>query len=181
VTVAFFWALSALAILSAITMVSLRNPVKSALALVVTMASIAGLYATLAAQALALIQILVYAGAITVLILFVLMVVDLDDVSLDKQGARPVSWVTGGLVGATLATAIATVMLSLTPARPIALPTAADGTEFGSLKAAGAVLMGQSAADGSFADGPLLFAFEVVSLLLLVAMVGAVVLAKRKL
>jgi NADH-quinone oxidoreductase subunit J len=180
VTAAFFWALAALAVLSAITMVMLRNPVKSALALVVTLASVAGLYATLAAQALALIQILVYAGAITVLILFVLMVVDLDEVSLDKQGARPAAWVSAGLIGATLATAIATVMLSLVPARPIALPTAADGTEFGSIKAAGAVLMGQKAANGDFAAGPLLFAFEIVSLLLLVAMVGAVVLAKRK-
>lgn len=173
-TVAFFWTLSACAILSGITMITLRNPVKSALALIVTMASIAGLYATLSAQALALIQILIYAGAITVLILFVLMVVDLDEVSLDKQGARPAAWISGGLVGATLATAIATVFLSLTPVERVSLPPG-----FGGMKAAGAVLMG-AGTDGVFTAGDLLFAFEVVSLLLLVAMVGAVVLAKRK-
>jgi NADH-quinone oxidoreductase subunit J len=175
VTVVFFWALSALAMLAGLAMISLRNPVKSALALIVVMASIAGLYATLSAQALALIQILVYAGAITVLILFVLMVVDLDEVSLDKQGAKPAAWVSGGLVGATLATAIATVFLSLTPVQRVELPS-----EFGGMKAAGAALMGSAEAGGGFQAGPLLFAFEVVSLLLLVAMVGAVVLAKRK-
>ena len=87
-TTIFFYILSSVAILAGLCMVTRRNPLASALSLVVAMAALAGVYATLQAQALATIQILIYAGAITVLILFVLMVVDLDQEGLERQRAR---------------------------------------------------------------------------------------------
>ena len=178
-TAAAFYVLSGLAILAGLSMVLRRSPLASALSLVVAMGALAGVYATLHAQALATVQILVYAGAITVLIVFVLMVVDLDEAGLARQRARPGGLLAGGLVGATLAVALATVMLPLRPAGDGPLPP-----ELGSMQAAGRVLMGapEAGADGAtvFVGGPLLFAFEVVSLLLLVAMAGAVILAKRR-
>jgi NADH-quinone oxidoreductase subunit J len=180
VTAVCFYVLAGLAILAGASMVIQRSPLASALSLVVAMAALAGVYATLHAQALATLQILVYAGAITVLIIFVLMVVDLDEAGLERQRARPGALLAGGLVGAALAVALATVMLPLRPAGTEPLPE-----ELGSLAAAGRVLLGERASAPvgapAFVGGPLLFAFEVVSLLLLVAMAGAVVLAKRRL
>lgn len=178
-TAACFYVLSGLAILAGASMVLRRSPLASALSLVVAMAALAGVYATLHAQALATVQILVYAGAITVLIVFVLMVVDLDEAGLERQRARPSGLLAGGLVGAALAVALATVMLPLRPAGDRPLPP-----ELGSMRSAGHALLGAPATTAGGADvfvpGPLLFAFEVVSLLLLVAMVGAVILAKRR-
>ena len=182
-TVWVFYCLGGLAVLAGLVMVTRRNPLHSALALVVAMAALAGVYATLHAQALATIQILIYAGAITVLIVFVLMVVDLDDQSLERQRARPSALLAGALVGGALATALATMMLHLAPS-----PTTSPPEGFGSMAAAGHALLGQEELrmQGTtpvevFVPGPLLYQFEVVSLLLLVAMAGAVVLAKRRL
>ena len=172
---AFFYVFATLAVLSALTMVTRRNPLSSALALVATLGALSGVYALLAAEMLALVQILVYAGAVTVLILFVVMVVDLDESALRTQAPRPVALLGGGLIGAAIAVGLCRVFLALAPLPAATLP---DG--MGSPKAIGRVLLGAPGPAG-FQPGPLLFPFEVVSLLLLVAVAGAVVLAKKRL
>src|SRR5688500_20092092 len=74
-----FLLVGSLAILSALGMVAMKNPVHSAIFLVICFVQIAGIYVMLGAEYLAVIQIIVYTGAVMVLLLFVLMLVDIDD------------------------------------------------------------------------------------------------------
>src|SRR3954466_6424389 len=81
----FFYFLSALAILSALATVTRRNPVHSALALIVTLLAIAGLYLMLYAPFIAGVQIVLYAGGIMVLFLFVIMLVNIEEATHEER------------------------------------------------------------------------------------------------
>jgi NADH-quinone oxidoreductase subunit J len=162
VTDALFYLFAAIAIAGALGMLlNVRNTVAGALSLVGTMVSLGAIYVLLDAYLIGVLQILVYAGAILVVFLFVVMLLNLrqDEFTPERlRWTKRVALALGALVGVEL--------LVLLP-RAIG-PAAEIPADFGGYRAVGAAL---------FTDWVL--AFEVTSLLLLAAMVGAVILAKR--
>jgi len=158
-----FYFFAACAVAGALGMLlNLRNAVAGALSLVGTMVSLGAIYVLLEAYLIGVLQILVYAGAIVVLFLFVVMLLNLRDDAFKPERIRFAKGL-GVAIGA-----LAGVQLLLL--LPAALGPAAELPEgFGGYRAVGALL---------FTDWVL--AFEVTSLLLLAAMVGAVILAKRR-
>jgi len=160
----FFYLFAVIAVVGALGMVlNLRNTVAAALSLVVTMISLAVVYVTLEAHLVAALQIMVYAGAIVVVFLFVVMLLNLrrDEFPRPRQRLTKAA-------GAILAVGIAAAFLQLVAK---ALPTVREIPEgFGGYEAVGLAL---------YRDYVL--PFEVSSFLLLAAIVGAVVLAKRRL
>jgi NADH-quinone oxidoreductase subunit J len=156
-----FFILAALSVVFSALVVMQRNVVHSAMALAAALFVIAVLFLTLDAPMLAILQILVYAGAIMILILFVIML--LNPASLE---ARPAAWWTlGSLAAAALFIQFA-VLLSrgADPSAGPALPDAFGGPE--------------AIAQTLFSDFAL--PFEIASVLLLVAIIGAVALAQRQ-
>ena len=165
-----FGGFAGLAIVSAASCVTRRNPVASALWLVVTLFSLAALFVLLDAQFLAVLQVLVYAGAIMVLFLFVIMLLNLG-----RAGPTDLKGPIGLGLGVLLAGLLLVQLLVL---RQSSLPAlgAAAGPPPRAAVGAGIV---PALAQPLFTA--YLVPFELTSLLLLAAIVGAVVLAKRKL
>lgn len=161
-----FLAVGALAILSALGMVAANNPVHSAVFLIICFVQIAGVFAMLGAEYLAVIQIIVYSGAILVLLLFVIMLVDVKDLP-EFHTAEPLTRVIGGLLGLMLlievGVAIATRTITGTAGTATPEAIAAVG---GNTQALGRILYTQY-----------LLEFEVISMLLTVGVLGAIVLA----
>jgi NADH-quinone oxidoreductase subunit J len=157
-----FYLLSFLAIMFAIMVVLSKNPVHSVLYLVLTFFTIAGHYVLLNAQFLAAVHIIVYAGAIMVLFLFVIMLLNLNKETEPHKSV----WLKAS---ATVAAGLLLVVLvgSLKGAEAI-VPTNAINPNIGLIEKLGKTLFGE-----------FLLPFEVASILLLVAMVGAVMLGKR--
>jgi NADH-quinone oxidoreductase subunit J len=162
-----FYFLGAIAVLCGIFMVLHRNPVYSGIFLVQSLFAVAGLYLLLHAQFLAIIQLLVYAGAIIVLFLFVLMLLNLRSVENEMKHMFPVK--VFGIVLAIVLVLEISYLLSLHPA----LGSAGSWTE----KAVDT--LGSTEVVGKALFTTYLFPFEVSSVVLLVAMIGMVVLAKR--
>jgi NADH-quinone oxidoreductase subunit J len=179
-----FYILAAVAVLSALGCIVQRNPIASAMFLVNTMFALAAIYVLLNAQFIAAIQVLVYAGAVMVLFLFVIMLLNLGRTGSDLRG-KP-SWVLAAVVAAALIGELY-LLHEATPGGlgAFAGPPAGLATPGESFPAAAAVA---GASRGSGVVGiiaePLfrtyLVPFEITSILLLAAAVGAVVLAKRK-
>jgi NADH-quinone oxidoreductase subunit J len=161
----FFFYFALVIALTSILVVAMRNPIYSALSLLIMFFHVAGLYVTLHAEFLAAVQIIVYAGAILVLYLFVVMLLNI------KQDERyHQQWPIAGLIGLILVIeGLVLTMLKGRPAPP-ATTTAEAAEGLGNTEALGDVLY-----------STYLFPFEVASLILLVAMIGAIVLAKRDL
>jgi NADH-quinone oxidoreductase subunit J len=144
-----------------------RNPVSAVMSLVFTFAALAGLFASLSAHFLAVLQILVYAGAIMVLFVFVVMMVNRDETTpIARQGlvVRAVGVLAAGYVFYRAAWLVG---------RERALPVLAATTtppvvDFGNVSSVGALL---------FSD--FLFPFEAISLLLLIAVIGGVMLTRH--
>lgn len=164
-----FWVFAGVAIIAAFMCITRRSPVASALWLVQTLFALAAIYVLLDAQFIAALQILIYAGAIMVLFLFVIMLLNLGASGPSDMAGRP-GKVIAGLLGILLIVELIAVAKVL-PHSLISLP---EGTVEVMNETQGAV--------GMIAE-PLfrgyLVPFEVTSVLLLAAVVGAVVLAKR--
>lgn len=143
-----------------------RNPIYSALFLILTLFSLAGLYVLLNAPFIAAVHIIVYAGAIMVLFLFVIMLLDLKK-EITRERPRGVLHVLGILVSGILFAEL--VVFLRTGNSNIALATPTE-IQIGSTKAIGELL---------FTD--YIFPFEIASVLLLSAIIGSVILAKLKL
>jgi NADH-quinone oxidoreductase subunit J len=157
--------LSVVALMSAAIVVFHRSPIVSALALAFNLISIAGFYLLLSAEFLALLQVIVYAGAIMVLILFVIMLLNLpDEARLHKSGFFQ-KW-----LGALLALAFAALVGAALYRGASGGTFAPPSDEFGTVEALGRELF-----------STYFYPFEAISLLLVVAMIGAVLLAKRRL
>jgi NADH-quinone oxidoreductase subunit J len=159
--------LAALAVASAVFMITHRNPVMSALALIVNFFALAGLYLTLRAQLLAVLQIIVYTGAIMVLVVFVIMLLNLgDEERLREHGSL---WKGIGLVFAlgVVAELGYIIFVGAGPLLPVSL--AANAESLGTVEGIGEAMFGRY-----------LLPFEMTSVLLLAAIIGAVVLAKKK-
>src|SRR6478736_1214925 len=140
-----------------------RNPITSAMFLVLTIISMAGLFVLLNAFFLAAVQVLVYAGAVMVLFLFVIMLLDL------KEEERRKVKLTGLVAGLVSVGAIGAIfvrsLLATNPGKDLPKPTA----------------VGDTAALGKMLFTNYLLPFEIVSILLLVAMVGVILLSKKDL
>jgi len=165
-----FWVLACGAALSAAAVVLPpfgRNPVHAALALVSALFFIAGLFVMLSATFLAAMQILVYAGAIMVLFIFVIMLLNLRSSELGEARITGIKVVTA-LAGLLLVGKL--VKTALTGAHGAASPVVLEGPgEFGAIGPVGEVLFKQ-----------FLLPFELTSVLLLVAVIAAVVVARRR-
>ncbi len=162
----FFFYFAAVIVATGVLVVSLRNPVYSALSLLILFFHVAGLYVTLHAEFLAAVQVIVYAGAILVLYLFVVMLLNLK--REDRfHGQLPV----GGLLGITLLTEAMLLFASRNGAA--GFRSVSEGEA--------ATASGNTEAIGEMLYSTYLFPFEVASLILLVAMIGAIILAKRDL
>jgi NADH-quinone oxidoreductase subunit J len=166
----FFYLLSGTAILGAMLMITRRNAVHSALALILTLLSVAGLYLMLYAPFVAGVQIIVYGGGIMVLFLFVIMLVNLERVTRERQFNR--MWPVGLLASCALLALFLGAFekgKSLLPDRLIPLQEASN------TQGIAAALYGDAGRMGQYT-----FAFEIASLLLLVAILGAVIMTKKK-
>lgn len=159
-----FFLFSSVAIASAFMVIIHRNAVYSALFLIITLFALAGHFVLLNAPFIAAVHIIVYAGAIMVLFLFVLMLLDLKKEEGSRKSRRPMQFV--GIFIAGILVVELGVMLR---AGARAMPDAASGP-VGSTKAIGQLLFTQY-----------LFPFEIASVLLLSAIIGAVILSKHKL
>lgn len=164
----FVFVVAALATLGgALGVILSRNPVHAALSLVMTLFAVAVLFVAQQAHFLAAVQVIVYAGAIVVLFLFVIMLLGVDrseDVRVEPLAAqRPVAFVTAGLV--LLEVLLLARTNWATGASSIAGPASGPGSNVEKL------------ASSLFTQYVL--AFEVTSVLLVIAVVGAVVLARR--
>ena len=178
-----FYIFAAIAVISAMLCILQRSPMASALWLVSTMFSLAAIYVLLDAQFIAAIQVLVYAGAIMVLFLFVIMLLHLGHAESDIRGP---STVAAALVIVGL---LAVELLALTRYTPRRLASELSQwptfTDPATVFVAGQVTQQEAASRGVVGAlaGPLfqtyLVPFEITSVLLLAAIVGAVVLAKR--
>ena len=162
---AFFFFIAVVAIASALGMLIARNPVSSALWLVLNFFCIASAYILLQAEFIGVIQILVYAGAIMVLFLFVIMLLNLDD--LPKLGE--VNWkkVFAFSLGVTVLSQLIYVLVVVSGGFPES--TGLDAAAQGSAAAIGKELFTRYA-----------FHVEIVGILLLAATIAAVVLAKKR-
>lgn len=163
-----FVVLAVVAIAGAVSMIFSRNPVHSALFLVVNLFCVAALYLSLNADFLAVVQVIVYAGAIMVLFLFVITL--LNPVQTEAPGLlRGQNVAYAGVLALILLVVAVGVVISGLPTvhlPAVPPPLATDDN----VHAVGALLYSQY-----------LFPFEATSILLLVAIVGATVLAKRRL
>lgn len=165
-----FYVFAAVAVVTSALVIGQRSPVYSVMLLIASFAALAGLYVLLDAPFVAVIQIIIYAGAILVLFLFVVMLLNAPKEAAPWErmaaGPRRAGAVLGVVLAGELAWALWHAALSREPA-------------------GGGQGMSAQAVDSVRAIGQVLytdyaFAFEVTSLLILVAMVGAVVLAKRR-
>lgn len=161
----FFWVLGILSIAGAVGTITAKNPVSSAMALVFHFFMLAGLYLTLQAEFIAVLQVLVYAGAIMVLVIFVIMLLNLGNEESLKEGSN-MRKVAGYALGSLL-TAALFIMIILSDNKYENLP--ASAVDVGSVE-----VLGQSLIKDH------LFHFEAITLLLLVAVIGALILARRK-
>ena len=161
-----FYVFGALAVVSAFGMIlNLRNTVASAMSLVVTMISLGAIYLLLEAYLVAAIQIMVYGGAIVVLFLFVVMLLNLSTDEFPPAGVRFTKLAVVAAAGVILARVIPA--LNGLPALVVVSETVPEG--FGGYRQVGIAL---------YTDYVLMV--EMASLLMLAAIVGALVLAKRK-
>jgi NADH-quinone oxidoreductase subunit J len=164
-----WWVFAALGLGGAIGMISARNPVGSLLFLVLSFFSLAAIYILMGAHFIGVAQVIVYAGAIMVLFMFVIMLLNLGhDYHAD---VRRGGWIMGGF--------IATGLIGFALSRVLGLDVAAGDSAAPAIEAS----VRELGAVGAIAD-PLfrqfLIPFELTSILLLVAIIGAVVLAKRR-
>ncbi len=162
-----FYLFAAIAVIAALGVVGLRNPVYAALCLAVVFVSFAGLYVLLSAPFIAVAQVMIYAGAILILFVFVIMLlsppVDQGEGALKWQ--KPLAL---GFVGALAVQLVLVLALAVLPSARGSL-TPEVIAQRGDVQVVGAAL---------FSD--YLLPFEMTSLLLLVAIVGVIVLAKKR-
>jgi len=168
-----FYAFGAIAAAASLLVVLQRNPMHSVLLLIVSFCALAGLYIGLEAPFAAVVQIIIYAGAIMVLFLFVVMLLNAHREDEVDVGARPVRGPlrAGAVLAVVLVAELAWALVRAAGTRGGALfaGAGADPAALQSVRTLGNVLFTEYS-----------LAFEVTSILIIVAMIGAVVLAKRE-
>ncbi|HEX4337992.1 MAG TPA: NADH-quinone oxidoreductase subunit J [Polyangiaceae bacterium] len=152
-------------LVGAIGVVISRNPVRAAVGLLTTIVGIAGLFLLLSAQFLAAIQLIVYAGAVVVLFVFVLMLLGADAHAVREDRARAAKIVSGVLLGIMALG----VMMALYPHADQVTPFAPVSPDHGTVESVGRML---------FTTG--IVPFELATALLIVAVVGAIAVARGR-
>lgn len=164
-----FYVFAAFAVASALFVITLKNVVHSAVALAVTLLSVAGIFLTLHAEFLAGVQVIVYVGGILVLFVFVIMLISIEKSIIERQFNK--QWVIALITALVLIAELGFVVWrgadSLVVAEATPTPSVLGLT--GNTQLVGETLYGQY-----------LLPFEIASILLLVAIVGSVALSKRK-
>ncbi len=155
-----FWIFAIVGVFCGGMVVWQRNPMGSAIYLVVTMLCLSGFYALLQGAFVAILQVLIYAGAVMVLMLFVIMMLSMRPEGNEREGSLP-AWIMAGVIGLLAVIKFGTLLQLRTPSE-----TSAD---FGTIQGVGTQLF-----------GPYVLPFELVSVLLLIAIIGAVILARRR-
>lgn len=153
------------AVVSALLMVTTKRPVRAAMSLISTMSFLAGLYVLLDAHLIAVLQLIVYAGAIMVLFLFVIMLLNIEE----KEGGLAVNTILLQFLATLVVGLLFVTMVSMAKVDGSLLALGDGGSDFGTTKAVGKMLFTEY-----------LLPFEIASVLLLAAIVGAVILAKRR-
>ena len=159
-----FTILALIAVVSSIVMISAHRPIDSALSFIVTLISVAALFGLVNATFLFVVQIIIYAGAILTLILFIIMFLNIKDENLPDEKYKN-RWLLGTSI---LIFPFSAILINLILRSDIAVNSVADD-KFGTIKDVGLTLFSQW-----------ILPFELVSILLLVALVGSVTLSKRK-
>jgi NADH-quinone oxidoreductase subunit J len=165
-----FYVFAALAVAAGVLVVSSRNPVHSVLFLIVAFFNAAGLFVLIGAEFLAMILVIVYVGAVAVLFLFVVMMLDIDFAELRSGFVRylPIGALVGFILLAELILVIGSRMVVPgMPSPPV-------------VSVAGGVTLTNTRALGDILYTRYLFAFQAAGLILLVAMIGAIVLTLRR-
>ncbi len=159
----FFWVFAAISVGGGLITVTRKSPLSAALGLALSLIAVAGLFAQLSAHLLFILQILVYAGAIVVLIIFVIMLINQEERELEEMRLR------GGRFAASAAVCAIGCVLALRGLRGLPdfarTPVRAD--------------FGTAADVGRVALGAYVIPFEILGVILLVGIIGAVLLAKR--
>jgi len=163
-----FYIFAAIAVLSAIFVITCRNVVHSAVSLAATLLSVAGIFLTLHAEFLAGVQVIVYVGGILVLFIFVIMLISIERSVHERQFNR--QWAIGLITAVLL---IGELGLVLWRGNSLVLPEAQPTQSV-------LGLTGNTQLVGETLYGKYLLPFEIASILLLVAIIGSVALAKRK-
>jgi len=157
-----FFVLAALAVLGAVTLIAARHPIHSALALIVVMVALAGLYLLQGAEFVAAVQIIVYGGAIMVLFVFVIMLLNAGEE--ERTSLSGIARIAGIPLALALSGFLAAAVLRSSQNAAAQAPVAASSTRGLSL-----LLFKE-----------FVFPFELTSFLILVAILGALVLAQRE-
>jgi len=163
-----FYFLAFVTVLSALMVVFSKNPVHSVLYLILTFFSISGQYVILNAQFLAVVNIIVYAGAIMVLFLFVIMFLNMRTAAEDARKRNALIQLAGVISSGLLLTVVISALVRVDMAAHVA-PVKALNTQVGMVENLGIELFTN-----------FLVPFELASVLFIAAMVGAVLLAKRE-
>ena len=163
ITQILFWFLSALALAGAVGVVSSKNPIYSVLCLIIVFFAISGHYVLMNAQFLAIVNLIVYAGAIMVLFLFVVMLMNLN------TDAEPVKNVYMKLAGVVAGLTLMIVMIAALSHAETMNVVMRKGTSVGLIKNLGNALFNKYVVP-----------FEISSVLFLSAMVGAVIISKKE-
>ena len=165
-TTVFFSYLALVSIVSAILTIALRNPVHCGLALLTLLLHVAGFFVLLNAEFLAMVQVIVYAGAILVLYLFVLMLLNLKtEERIFHQRTAVIVFVSAGIAGVFL------LMLLRSPFASLSGNATTEMIDF----------IGHTRAIGITIFNDFLLQFEIIAVFLLGAIIGAIVLAKTPL
>jgi len=167
----FFYGLAAIMIIGGILVITRKNAVHSALALITTLLAQAALYLMLYAPFVAGVQIILYAGGIMVLFLFVIMLISIERTMKERQFNK--QWLVGIAAAGTLGGLFIAVYTTTTNGRVLFPQGAVSYVEAGNTQGVANLLFHRF-------QGTYMFAFEIASLLLLVAIIGAVVMAKKR-
>ena len=163
----FFYFFASVALLAAVNVVARQRIIYSALSLIVCLCALSGTYMLLQAPFIAAVQVIVYAGAIMVLFLFVIMLLDPFSPSMLRDRKTYLRWM-GWILGALCISLLYPLLKSYDPARaPWSAGNAPEAV--GTVRLIGEVLFKEY-----------LLPFEITSILILIAIIGAVVLAKRQ-
>jgi NADH-quinone oxidoreductase subunit J len=167
----FFYLLAAVMIIGGIMVITRKNAVHSALALITTLLAQAAIYLMLYAPFVAGVQIILYAGGIMVLFLFVIMLISIERSEKERQFNK--QWLIGIVAAGALGGLFIAVYTTTTRGRVLFPEGRLSYQEMQNTQGVASLLFDRF-------TGTYMFAFEIASLLLLVAIIGAVVMAKKR-
>jgi len=174
-----FWIVAVILVGSALLVVGLNNIVHSALALIVVFAMAAGIYLLANAEFIAIVQILIYAGAVTILILFALMLTRTSNIQANSNPVNRLWW-----LGAIISALIGATILYAVTVSPHFVASSSNMLGYGPQNSACPLLPNNVVYIGQLLYSPTCYSyvlpFEIASVVLLVAIIGAIVIGREE-